>query len=113
MTIATAADDVSNTAWEFDFTGRADTLAGTSFLTWSGADFAGDSVKVNFTDATQAASEWSIATATFDATTTFDLYIGGEKIAEGIAYDTAIEGGAWDGWKFTDDNGTLKFKQLA
>ena len=113
MTLATAADDVSNTAWEFDFTGRADTLAGTSFLTWSGADFAGDSVKVNFTDATQAASEWSIATATFDATTTFDLYIGGDKIAEGIAYDTAIEGGAWNGWKFTDDNGTLKFKQLA
>ena len=112
MTLVTAAADISDGAWEFDFTDRADTLADTSFLTWDNADFAGDSVKVNFTDAIQAASEWSIATAVFDATTTFDLYIGGTEITS-VAYDTAIADGDWAGWKFTDENGTLKFKQLA
>jgi len=112
MTLLTESGNVSNGAWEFDFTGRADTLAGTSLLTWVNADFAGDTVRVNFTDAAQAAAEWSIATAAFDATTTFDLYIGGTEIAS-VAYDTAISDGDWAGWKFTDENGTLKFKQLA
>ena len=112
MTLGTAAADVSNGAWNFDFTDRADTLSATSFLTWSDADFANDTVKVNFADATQAASGWSIAAAAFDATTTFDLYIGGTEIAN-VAYDTAIADGDWAGWKFTDENGTLKFKQLA
>ncbi|MBP5530840.1 MAG: hypothetical protein J6Y54_02260, partial [Lentisphaeria bacterium] len=95
-----------------DFTDRADTLSATSFLTWSGADFENDTVKVNFTDAAQAAAGWNIADAAFTGAT-FDLYIGGSMIAEGIAYDTAIADGDWAGWKFTDENGVLKFKQLA
>ncbi|MBO7088997.1 MAG: hypothetical protein J6W70_03755, partial [Lentisphaeria bacterium] len=112
MTLSTAADDVSNGAWVFDFTDRDAELAGTSFLTWSGADFAGDTVKVNFTDADQAAAGWSIATAAFDATTTFTLAIGGTDITS-VAYDTAIADGDWAGWKFTSVEGTLKFAQLA
>ena len=112
MTLETAAADVANTAWEFDLSDRDTGLAGTALLTWGDADFANNTVKVNFADAKQAAAGWSIAAAAFDATTTFDLYIGGDKIAEGIAYDTAISGGAWDGWKFTDDNGTLKFAKI-
>ena len=113
MTLTTAAADVSNGKWEFDFTDRDAELAGTSLLTWSGANFEDDSVKVNFTDATQAAAGWSIATAAFDATTTFDLYIGGSNIAEKVAYDTAIADGDWAGWKFTSVGGTLKFAKLA
>ena len=114
MTLSTESGNVSNGKWEFDFTDRADALAGTSFLTWDNADFTNDTVKVNFTDDTQAASGWSIATAAFDATTTFEFYIGGTAIAS-VAYDTAISGTGtdWDGWKFTDENGVLKFKQLA
>ncbi|MBP5531848.1 MAG: hypothetical protein J6Y54_07470, partial [Lentisphaeria bacterium] len=111
MTLSTAAADVSNGKWEFDFTDRAAELAGTSFLTWSTADFAGDTVKVNFTDAAQAAAGWNIATAAFTGAS-FDLYIGGTEITS-VAYDTAIADGDWAGWKFTDENGTLKFKQLA
>ena len=112
MTLTTASGDVSNTAWTFDFKDRDDTLAGTSLLTWSTADFAGDTVRVNFTDATQAASEWSIATADFTGAT-FNAYAGNEVIATNLAYNTAIADGDWAGWKFTDDNGTLKFKKLA
>ena len=112
MTLGTAAADVSNTAWTFDLSGRDEALAGTSLLTWSEADFASNTVKVNFADATQAAAGWSIADAAFTGAT-FDLWINGSEIATGISYDTAISGGDWDGWKFTDDNGTLKFKQLA
>ena len=106
--------DISNGKWEFDLTARADALAATSLLTWTAESaFSGDTVKVTFADATQAAAGWSIATAAFTGAT-FDLYIGGDKIAEGVAYDTAIGGtGDWANWKFTDDNGTLKFKQLA
>ena len=106
-----AAAEISNGAWEFDLSDRAAALSGTSLLTWSNADFAGDTVKVNFADATQAAAGWSIADAAFTGAT-FDLYIGGSEITN-VAYDTEISGGDWDGWKFTDENGTLKFKQLA
>ena len=70
-------------------------------------------MKVTFADAAQAAAGWNIADAAFTGAT-FDLWIGGDKIAENIAYDTAVGGEtAWANWKFTDDNGTLKFKQLA
>ena len=112
MTLTTAAADVSNGNWEFDFTDREATLAGTSFLTWDNADFAGDTVKVNFTDATQAAAGWNIADAAFDASTTFTLAIGGSDVTS-VAYDTEISGGDWDGWKFTSVDGTLKFAKLA
>jgi autotransporter passenger strand-loop-strand repeat protein len=105
---------ISNTDWTFDLVDRADTLAGTSLLTWNSADFAGDKVTVKFTDDTQAAAGWSIAKATFDATTTFDLYVGGSLIAEDIVYDTAVGGEtAWSDWKFTNDSGTLKFAKIA
>ena len=113
MTLFVPAEVVGNGAWEFDLTDRDATLAGTSLLTWSTADFANDTVKVTFADATQAAAGWSIATAAFDATTTFDLWIGDSEVAAGIAYDTAIGTGDWANWKFTSVDGTLKFKQLA
>ena len=111
MTLTTAAADVSNGKWEFDLSARAEALADTSLLTWSSAEFTGDTVKVNFADAAQAAAGWSIAAADFTGAT-FDLYIGGSEITS-VAYDTAISGGAWDGWKFTDVGGTLKFANLA
>ena len=111
MTLTTAAADVSNSAWEFDLTDRNAELAETSLLTWSGADFAGDTVKVAFADATQATAGWSIADAAFTGAT-FDLWINGTEITS-VAYDTAISGGDWDGWKFTNVDGTLKFAKLA
>ena len=113
MTLTTAADDVSNGKWEFDLSARAEALSGTSLLTWGAESaFSGDTVKVAFADATQAAAGWSIADAAFTGAK-FDLYIGGSEIATNIAYDTEISGGDWDGWKFTSVDGTLKFAQLA
>ena len=109
-TIANTAD-VSNGAWEFDLSARDAELADTSLLTWSNADFAGDTVKVSFADATQAQAGWSIADAAFTGAT-FDLWIGGSEIAS-VAYDTAIADGDWAGWKFTSVGGTLKFANLA
>ena len=110
MTFGTAAS-VNNSAWEFDLTGRDASLSDTSLLTWSGADFENDTVKVAFADETQAKAGWNIAEAAFDGAT-FDLYIGGSEITS-VAYDTAISGGDWDGWKFTSVDGTLKFAKLA
>ena len=113
MTLTTAAADVSNGKWEFDFTDRDATLSGTSFLTWSTADFAGDTVNVTFADETQAKAGWSIADAAFTGAT-FGLTVGAVELT-GIAYDTAISGTgtAYDGWGFTLEESTLKFKQLA
>ena len=111
MTLTTAAADVANGAWEFDLSARADALAGTSLLAWNNADFAGDKVAVTFANDAQAAAGWNIADADFTGAS-FDLYVGGDKIAEGIAYDTAIDGGDWAGWKFTSVDGTLKFAQI-
>ena len=111
MTFAAAAD-VSNGAWEFDLTGRSDMLAETSLLTWDGAaNFENDTVRVTFADAAQAAAGWNIATAAFDATTSFTLAIDDTDIAT-VAYDTAISGGDWNGWKFTDVDGVLKFAKI-
>ena len=112
MTLTTATADLNNTAWEFDLTDRAASLSDTSLLTWSGADFAGDTVKVTFADETQAKAGWNIADAAFTGAT-FDLYVGSSEIATNINYDTEISGGAYDGWKFTDVDGTLKFAKLA
>ena len=113
MTLTTAAADVSNDAWAFDFTARDAELAGTSLLTWSAADFAGDTVNVTFADETQAKAGWSIAKADFTGAT-FELTAGGVELT-GIAYNTAISetGTVYDGWGFTLEESVLKFKQLA
>jgi autotransporter passenger strand-loop-strand repeat protein len=108
-----AAADIDNDAWEFDLANRWDAKSQVSLLTWSGTEnFSDDKVKVNFADADQAAAGWSIATADFTGAT-FDLYLNGVEAVADIAYDTAIEGGDWDGWKFTSVDGTLKFAKLA
>ena len=114
MTLTTAAADVSNGAWEFDFTNRSDTLAGTSLLTWSGTDFENDSIKVSFADETQAKAEWNIATvAEAFSGTTFDVEVGGTEIATGLSYSQQIASGDYAGWGFELESGVLKFKQLA
>ena len=114
MTLATAADDVSNTAWEFDLTDRASTLAGTSLLTWSSASFVDDTIKVTFADDTQAQGGWNIATvAEAFSGTTFDVKVGGAEIATGLAYNQQIASGDYAGWGFDLESGVLKFKNLA
>jgi len=113
MTLATDADNVSNGAWEFDFTDRASLLAGTSLLTWSTADFENDTIKVRFADETQAKAGWNIATvAEAFSGTTFDLTVGETEIT-GLAYNQQIASGDYAGWGFDLESGVLKFKQLA
>ena len=114
MTLATAANDVSNGKWEFDLTDRADTLAGTSLLTWSGADFGNDTIRVSFADDAQAQGSWNIAAvAEAFSETSFDVEIGGAEIASGLAYKEQIADGDYTGWGFELDDGVLKFKDLA
>jgi len=114
MTLDTAATDVSNGAWEFDLTDRAEALAGTSLLTWSGADFENDTIKVSFADDAQAQSGWNIATvAEAFSGTTFNVEVGGAEIATGLAYNQQIASGDYQGWGFDLESGVLKFKQLA
>jgi len=109
----TAEADINNAAWTFDLADRVDWLNNTSLLTWTAeAGFTGDKVVVNFADADQAAAGWSIAAANFTGAT-FDLCIDDTTVAGDLAYDTAISGGDWDGWKFTSVDGTLKFAKLA
>ena len=113
MTLATESGNVSNGAWEFDFTDRASLLAGTSLLTWSAADFTNDTIAVTFADETQAKAGWNIATvAEAFSGTTFDLTVGETEIT-GLAYNQQIASGDYAGWGFDLESGVLKFKQLA
>ena len=110
----TAAASVSNGKWEFDLSDRADTLAGTSLLNWSSADFTNYTVRVSFADDAQAQAGWNIAAVTeaFSGTT-FDVEVGGQEIASGLAYGDHIADGEYKDWGFTLDSGVLKFKNLA
>ena len=108
MTLSTAAADVSNSAWTFDMAARDAALAGTSLLTWSTADFAGDTVTLKLG---ATATEWSLVSA---ASTTAYGTFGVDGVAAELALDEKISGGtAYDGWGFTLDGSVLKFKQLA
>ena len=114
MELTTAAADVSNGAWEFDLTERADTLAGTSLLTWSGASFVDDTIKVTFADEAQAKGDWNIATvAEAFSGTTFNVEVDGTEIATNLAYGDQIADGDYQGWGFELESGVLKFKNLA
>ena len=115
MTLSTAAADVANGKWEFDLTDRTNTLAGTSLLTWSTANFENDTIKVTFADDIQARAGWSIAdfnTATF-TNATFEVEVGGLEIAVGLACNEQIASGDYAGWGFTAEENVLKFKNLA
>ena len=115
MMLSTAAGDVSNSAWEFDLTGRADTLAGSSLLTWEEAGSTSfTNVSVKFADDTQAQGGWNIATVV-DAfgSTTFDVEVGGELIGANLALDGHIASGEYQDWGFTVEDNVLKFKNLA
>ncbi|MBQ6352449.1 MAG: hypothetical protein IJJ28_04195 [Lentisphaeria bacterium] len=113
MTLATLAADVANSAWKFDVAARDAALADTAMLTWSDADFTGDTIALNLK--TGQSAEWTLVDAA--ATTTyhkFDVLVDGVSIlSETLDLDKAIEGGAYDGWGFTLEDSALKFKNLA
>ena len=112
MTLTAAAEDVSNGAWTFDVAERRAAFADTAMLNWTAADFAGDTITLNL--ATGDTNEWSLVGAATDTVyNLFDVQVDGTDIATDLALDAAISGGAYDGWGFTNDEGTLKFKQLA
>ena len=114
MTLETAAASVNNTAWEFNLTGRDASLSDTSLLTWSSASFANDTIKVSFTDDTQAKGDWNIATvAEAFSGTTFNVEVDGTEIASGLAYNQQIASGDYAGWGFELESGVLKFKNIA
>ena len=112
MTIDTAAD-VSNGAWEFDAVERDAALAGTAFLNWTAADFAGDTITLNLADGD--ATAWTLVSgAAATEYGEFDVLVDGSSILDAaLALDEQIVGGVWDGWGFTVEDTALKFKQLA
>ena len=73
-----------------------------------------DTIKVTFADEAQAKGDWNIATVTeaFSGAT-FNVEVGSEAIASGLAYNQQIASGDYAGWGFELENGVLKFKQLA
>ena len=110
MTLATVADNVSNGAWIFDVSDRDAGLAGTALLNWTAADFANDTITLAL--GTTAAAEWSLVSA---ASTTAYNKFNVDGIAAGLVLDQAIgnTGTVYDGWGFTLEESTLKFKNLA
>jgi len=113
MTLATLAADVTNTSWKFDVAARDAALAGTAMLTWSAADFSGDTIALNLK--TGQSAEWTLVDAATDTNYhQFDVLVDGESIiADTIGLDKKIVGGAYDGWGFTLEDSALKFKNLA
>jgi len=93
---------------------RDTSLAGTAVLEWSNADFTGDTITLNLASGNTA--EWDLI-KTDDGTAVynkFDVQVDGVSILpETIDIYDKIADGAYAGWGFTDDGGTLKFKQLA
>jgi len=111
MTLAVAANEISNGSWKFDVTGRDETLADTAMLKWTGADFSGDTIALNLTGASEAG--WTLVDAA--ATTAYDQF---EVLLDGVSQGTLALGeqladGDFAGWGFTLEDSALKFKNLA
>jgi len=111
MTLATAAEDVSNSNWMFDVSERSIGLAGTAMVDWDDADFAGDTIKLNLT--TGSTSEWTLVDGA--ANTQYgEFEVLADGISQGVvALDQKIADGEFAGWGFALEDTLLKFKQLA
>ena len=104
--------DISNTAWLFDATERTD--AGSVFATGTTVDFSNATVTLNLAEEA-VRSDWSIFAGGADtAYNKFDVQIDGISIlTDALELDEQIASGDYAGWGFTNDEGTLKFKNLA
>ncbi|MBP5530536.1 MAG: hypothetical protein J6Y54_00710, partial [Lentisphaeria bacterium] len=121
MTLGTAADDVSNAAWIFDFNQRVLGLDGQAALTWSTADFTEDTITLRI--ASTRSEGWTLVSGA-DASkynTAADKFLveidGAEAVS--LTFDAAtgktgtIADGAYQGWGFAVNEGVLKFTKLA
>ena len=121
MTLGTAAEDVSNTAWTFDFEERDLGLDGNAALTWTTADFSDDTITLKI--ASTRSEGWTLvsgaaASAYNTATGKFQVEIDDEA-AVSLTFDSAtgktdtIASGDYAGWGFAVENSVLKFTKLA
>jgi autotransporter passenger strand-loop-strand repeat protein len=114
LTLDTAeGKGVSGNAWTFDVAERGTGLADAAMLEWSGADFSERTVTLNLSE--DNATAWALAAGAADYGD-FDVQIDGTGILDApLALGDVIEntGTVCDGWGFTLENDTLKFKQLA
>ena len=121
MTLGTAAADVSNTAWTFDFEERDLGLDGQAALTWTTADFTDDTITLKI--ASTRSEGWTLvkgaaASAYNTATGKFQVEIDGATPIE-LTFDSAtgktgaIASGDYAGWGFAVEDSVLKFKNLA
>ena len=121
MTLGTAAADVNNSAWIFDFNERDLGLDGQAALTWSTADFTDDTITLRI--ATKRSEGWKLVSGA-DASkynTAAGKFLvgidGGEAVA--LTFDAttgktdALASGDYAGWGFAVEDSVLKFKNLA
>ena len=104
---------IGNDDWTFDYAGR--TLdAAAAMVTFAEGTFAGDKVAVDLSAAEQVAGGWSIAAGLTAADATFGVELATGS-ATGLALGDALGDayGIYEGWGFTLEDSTLKFKQLA
>ena len=121
MTLSTAAADVDNGAWIFEFEDRDLGLDGQAALTWSTADFTDDTITLNIVSTRSEgwtlvsgadASKYNTAEGKF-----LVAIDDGEAVA--LTFDAttgktdAIAEGDYAGWGFSVENSVLKFKKLA
>ena len=121
MTLGTAAADVNNGAWIFDFNERDLGLDGQAALTWSTADFTEDTITLRI--ASTRSEGWTLvsgaaASAYNTAAGKFLVEIDGAEVGA-LTFDAttgqtnAIAAGDYAGWGFAVEDSVLKFKKLA
>ncbi len=120
MTLGTAADDVSNTAWTFDFAERDLGLDGNAALTWTTADFSDDTITLKI--ASTRSEGWTLVSgaAADKYNTAADAFVVEiDGTATSLTFDSAtgktdtIADGDYAGWGFAVEDSVLKFTKLA
>ena len=106
---------IDNDDWSFTYTADRALDAATAMLSLTDGTLAGDKVAVDLSKATeQAAGGWSIATGLTAANATYSVELSTGSAAN-LSLGTALGAayGAYEGWGFTLESNTLKFKSLA
>ena len=103
---------IDNDDWIFDYTDR--TLdAGLAMLTFDDGALSGE-VAVDLSDVAQVATGWNIAAGLDSAVAAYGVELATGS-ANGLRLNDTLDSsyGIYEGWGFTLEDSTLKFKQLA
>ena len=111
-TAATLTGAIDNSDWTFDYTDRT-AGADTAMLTFYNGELTGE-VAVDLSTVAQAEDGWSIAAGLDSAVAAFGVELATGS-ASGLRLNDTLDSsyGIYEGWGFTLEESTLKFKQLA